>query len=166
MREDFNSYYEAIVKAKYLKEENTMNNNGKQGEQLFQQIMSRRKYIINNVSNNPCYWNKDIDFILKSPTTGAVKSFEVKWDKCIATTGNLYLETNNVNSRGSLGWWQFCQADYLAYGDATNKIFYIIPMEQLRERVNTLTLQKTNCGSDSTGLLLPLAAIKDITKIL
>jgi hypothetical protein len=40
----------------------------------------------------------DIDFQLTSPTTGAIKYFEVKWDSRIHTTGNLYLETENIFS--------------------------------------------------------------------
>ena len=141
-----------------------MSNNGKQGEQLFQAIMSRRKYGVNNVSRNRKYWDKDIDFLITSPTTGLTKSFEVKWDNRLSTTGNLYLELSNVHSKNGLGWWRFCEADYLAYGDAVNREFYIIPLVDLRERVYFLNLEQKRCGGDSVGLLLPLAAIKDLVQ--
>lgn len=69
--------------------------------------MSARGYSVEDVSNNPDYWHKDIDFIITSPT-GAVKTFEVKWDGCINRTGNLYLELTNIHSRGGKGWFNFC----------------------------------------------------------
>lgn len=54
--------------------------NGKQGEELFKQIMQNRNYKVVDVTDNPDYWVKDIDFIVTSPTTGLTKSFEVKYD--------------------------------------------------------------------------------------
>ena len=84
------------------------NNFGKQGESLFQQRMYEMGYGVNNVSNNPDYWYKDIDFIVTSPKTGVVKSFEIKWDSRINSTGNLYLELTNVHSKGGKGWFDFC----------------------------------------------------------
>ncbi len=140
-----------------------MANNGKQGERLFANIMELRNYKVQDVSNNPAYWEKDIDFIITSPTSGEVKTFEVKWDQCINRTGNLYLEIANVHSKGHQGWFQFCQADYLAYGDAVAQIFYIIPMAELRERVKQLPTRTAQCGFDSVGRLVSLADITDIT---
>ena len=90
--------------------------------------MSCRNYKVNNVTRNPHYWYKDIDFIITSRASGLTKSFEVKWDTRVAATGNLYIETTSRFGDGR-GWWEFCEADYLAYGDAVNEIFYIIPVE-------------------------------------
>ena len=139
---------------------------GKQGEQRFMQIMLGRNYAVQDVSNNPDYWHKDIDFIITSPSTGAVKTFECKWDSRINRTGNLYLELTNIHSKGGKGWYQFCQADYLAYGDAVSGAFYIIPLLELRQKVKGLSCRMASCGADSTGLLVPLAAIQDIVYIL
>lgn len=80
--------------------------------------MQNLNYEVNDVSNNPDYWYKDIDFIVTSPTSGLTKAFECKWDSRINQTGNLYLELTNVHSKGGRGWFDFCEADYLAYGDA------------------------------------------------
>lgn len=44
-------------------------NNGKYGETLFAQMMADRGYKVEDVSGNPDYWYKDIDFIITSPTT-------------------------------------------------------------------------------------------------
>ena len=141
-------------------------NNGKLGEQLFQQKMQNKGYTVEDVSNNPDYWYKDIDFIVTSPTTGTVKNFEVKWDSRINKTGNLYLELTNIHSKGGNGWFDFCQADYLAYGDAVTQIFYIISLEELRERVKKLPKRIAQCGNDSIGQLISLKDISDLIKIL
>ena len=136
--------------------------NGKQGEMLFSQQMTERGYKVQDVSNNPDYWHKDIDFIITSPTTNKVKTFEVKWDSRINKTGNLYLELTNVHSKGGLGWFKFCQADYVAYGDAQAKVFYVIPLEELRAHLKHVSGRITNCGTDSTGLLVKLKDIEDL----
>lgn len=141
-------------------------NNGKQGENLFKQIMESRKYKVVDVSDSPEYWEQDIDFIITSPTTGAIKTFEIKYDSRIHSTGNLYLELNNVHSKGGIGWFNFCQADYLAYGDAANKVFYIVPLLELKERVKQLPYRQAACGEDSIGQLISLADIQDLVQIL
>ena len=141
--------------------------NGKYGEQLFSQEMESRGYKVVNVSNDSTYWDKDIDFIITSPSSGLVKSFEVKYDDRIKDTGNLYLELTNVHSKGGQGWYKFCQADYLAYGDARGGIFYIIPLADLRARVDQKKLGRlARCGTDSIGLLVAIKDIADITQIL
>lgn len=128
--------------------------------------MESRNYTVEDVSNNPDYWHRDIDFIITSPTTGLTKTFELKWDSRINRTGNLYLELTNIHSKGGKGWYEFCEADYLVYGDATARTFYVIPLLELRERVKKLNCRCANCGYDSTGLLVSLADIADITQIL
>ena len=137
-------------------------NNGKQGEALFSQIMTEKGYRVVDVSGNPEYWHKDIDFIITSPNTGSVKTFEVKWDSRIGQTGNLYLELSNRHSKGGQGWFNFCQADYLAYGDANARFFYVIPMQELRKRAEQLPSRMTNCGTDSIGQLVAIKDIEDI----
>lgn len=141
-----------------------MANNGRQGELLFKNIMEERGYEVQDVSGNPEYWDLDIDFVITSATSGETKTFEVKWDSRINTTGNLYLETANIHSKqwNREGWWQHCQADYLAYGDAAAETFYIIPMAELRERVKKLPTRTAQCGYDSIGRLVSLADIADI----
>jgi hypothetical protein len=79
------------------------------------------------VSKNDEYFDSDIDFILTSPTTGLVKTFEVKCDSKIHKTGNLYLETWSRCGNGR-GWFNCCRADILIYCDAVNEIFYVFDM--------------------------------------
>lgn len=141
-------------------------NNGKQGEQLFKQIMQNRNYTVVDVTKEPEYWRKDIDFIITSAASGATKTFEVKWDERIHETNNLYLELASAYSELCLGWFEICKADYLAYGDAVNGKFYIIPLLELRERVQKLPKRIAQCGKDSIGQLVSLKSISDITYIL
>lgn len=141
-------------------------NSGKQGEALFQQIMENRNYTVEDVTDNPSYWRKDIDFIVTSPTTGLTKTFEVKWDTNINRTGNLFLELANSRAEEGYGWYEVCKADYLAYGDATTQTFYIIPLLELREKVKSLPQRIGQCGTESIGLLVSLKKISDIIEIL
>jgi hypothetical protein len=72
-----------------------------------------------------------------------------------------------VHSKGGRGWYEFCEADYLAYGDAQAQCFYIIPLAALKERVNnSLNNRYAQCGTDSTGLLVALKDILDLVSIL
>ena len=128
--------------------------------------MTGRNYSVQDVSGNPEYWGRDIDFIITSPTSGLTKSFEVKWDTKIHNTNNLYLETENIHSKGGKGWLEFCEADYLVYGDAFDSTFYIIPMPELKDRLNDLPQRVAHCGYESTGLLVSLNDIEDIYTIL
>lgn len=143
-----------------------MSNSGKAGEQLFQQRMQQLGHTVQNVSDNSDYWSKDIDFLVTSSTSGVTKSFEVKWDSKIYKTENLYLELTNVHSKqwNGEGWFKHCEADFLAYGDAHKRIFHIIPVAQLRERIQRIPARCAQCGADSTGLLVQLKDIADIAQ--
>ena len=147
-----------------------MSNNGKLGERLFAEVMEARGYEVQDVSANPEYWYRDIDFIITSPTTGETKTFEVKWDTRINRTGNLYLERTSRFTKQpgieGLGWFEWCEADYLAYGDAVSGQFYMIPLLDLKIRVKQLPYREARCGTDSTGQLISLSDIADITTLL
>lgn len=143
-----------------------MATNGKIGENLFKKMMQAQNYEVKDVSNDSSYWYKDIDFIITSPTSGLTKTFEVKYDNRINQTNNLYLELTNVHSKGGRGWYEFCEADYLAYGDACAQCFYIIPLAALKERVKELNPRRARCLGDSEGLLVSLNEITDLVEVL
>ena len=139
---------------------------GRYGELVFMKALQARQYAVVDVSADSNYWHRDIDFIATSPTTGAVKSFEVKWDSRINRTGNLYLELTNIHSQGGQGWFKFCEADFLAYGDSRAECFYVIPLADLRERVKQIPCRIASCGTDSTGLLVAIKDIADLISLL
>lgn len=133
--------------------------NGKPGEELFAELMRKRGYKVEDVSDDPRYYYKG-DVIVSSDL-GTEKIIEVKWDYKIHKTGNLYLEIANAHS-GCTGWYEFSKADYVAYGDAVNRKFYLFSLAELREIERTRRKEYAECGSDSIGLLMPLSAIKNI----
>lgn len=141
-------------------------NNGKYGERLFHLRMQEQGHSVIDVSQNPEYWYKDIDFICTSGTTGNTKTFEVKWDDRINATGNLYLETESIYSKNGKGWWRFCEADYLAYGNSATKEFYIIPIAELRQQLKQIPCRWAQCGQDSVGRLVALKDIQNLIQIL
>lgn len=143
------------------------------GEYELKISLREHGYSVKDVSNDPEYWDKDIDLIATNLFTNTVTSLEVKWDRRLTATGNLFIETKNPRSKGGKGWYMFCEADMLAYGDAVNSIFYFIRLADLRNYIeahkDTLTVRTTADGS--TGYIVPLTDIAallecavDITK--
>ena len=132
-----------------------------QGETELKQFLMARACDVEDVSNNPQYWHKDIDLIVTNPKANSTFTVEVKWDKRMNETGNLYIEMLNPRSQKGYGWFHFCEADYLAYGDAVKHLFYIFDWNDLREYVrehrNELIWRRTY--DDSQGILLPLDEI-------
>lgn len=139
-------------------------NKGKLGEYYFQCLMDNGNNEIIDVSGNEQYFDKDIDFIITNKLSGNTRTFEVKWDYNISRTGNLYLEYSNINSKqwNGEGWFLHCKADYIAYGDAVNKRFYIVPFADLKKRADEVPFRCAKCGYDSEGQLVSLSQIKDI----
>lgn len=93
------------------------------GEMEFKLKAQKLGYTLEYVGDDPDFWTVDIDFIVNEETT-----VEVKWDSWIDKTGNLFIETANPRSQGGLGWYKFCQADWLAYGNSQRNEFYMIKM--------------------------------------
>lgn len=78
--------------------------------------------------------------------------------------GNLFIETDNPRSKGSRGWFSFCQADLLAYGDAVNSIFYFIRIENLRNYIelHKEELEQRTTSDGSRGFIIPLFHMKHL----
>ena len=142
-----------------------MSNTGREGEQLFAQLMIKRGNEVRDVSKDEYYFDKDIDFFLVS-ASGEVCSVEVKWCYGISKYNNLFLEFINPRSQqwNGEGWWPHCKADFLAYGDAVNRKFYVFHMETLREAVEPLweSLPVRSTWDGSIGKALPLHKVKDL----
>lgn len=136
------------------------------GEYEAKEYLRARGFKVKDVSDNPAYWGKDIDLLLcqDSRTT----SIEIKWDNCISRTLNLYIETENPRSKDGKGWFYFCEADYLFYGDSVNKLFYIFNRKELfsfiEEHKKGLNRRCTYDGSK--GYLVPLSEVKDLVKVI
>lgn len=102
----------------------------KPGEWELKRFLRKQGYNVEDVSSNPGYWYKDIDLIVNDKFT-----LEVKWDSRIAKTKNLFIETcSNIDTKAD-GWYLFCQAQYLCYGDSRNETFYIFDFKKLKAHI-------------------------------
>ena len=64
---------------------------GIRGENAVYNYLIQEGYQVEDVSENPEFWQLDIDFLITKD--GCSKSIEVKNDTALGRTGNLYIET-------------------------------------------------------------------------
>lgn len=100
------------------------------GEYYACQYLKSQGYEVEDTTLNPDYWEKDIDFIARKGNEGI--SIEVKWDNRISDSGNMFIETITDIDKGKQGWFEFCKADYIYYGDSNNNLFYVFKTDDLR----------------------------------
>ena len=117
----------------------------KAGEFELKQKLRDLGYIVKDVSNEPVYWHKDIDLLVTDTERHIEMSMEVKYDKLMAQTGNLFVESKNPRSTNGAGWLKFCQADLLAYGDAVNEVFYCFSFQKFKDYINNAKKSLTEC---------------------
>lgn len=86
---------------------------------------------VQDVSGNSEFWGKDIDLVCHRG--GKTVTIEVKWDSRIAETGNLFIETITDIDNQKQGWFTFCQADYIYYGDSRNRLFYVFRTQDMKD---------------------------------
>lgn len=137
------------------------------GEYEVKKYLRGRGIQVEDVSDKPQYWAKDIDLIATNPLTGASAAIEVKLDARINDTGNFFVEFENPRSKNSKGWFHFSEADFLYYIDSNSLLTYIIKFDELRRFIAThkrdLAIKSTYDGS--IGYIVPLAAMPIFTTI-
>ena len=118
---------------------------------------------VDDVTHNEQYFDKDIDLVAYRGTERL--TVEVKWDSRIATTGNMFIETYADLDRSKMGWFLFCEAEYIYYGDSVNQLFYVFKTSDLREFVSTHYMEERKAGDYnrkgvlkkvSQGMLVPI----------
>ena len=78
-------------------------NYGKVGEAAFTKYLRNNGYKYEDVSGNPEYWHRDIDFTLESQIEeGKEITVEVKSDSLLSKTDNFSIEFENSHPNG--GW--------------------------------------------------------------
>lgn len=108
---------------------------GKSGEQIVKQFLINRGHNVTDVSNNAAYFKKDIDFII-TDTLGFQYFVEVKTDYKLHKSGNLFFESTYHKSWGDTsGWYDYCEADYIAFLDAVEMKLYIYDFRRGKEYV-------------------------------
>lgn len=145
----------------------------KAGEWELKRCLRKQGYKITDVSNNPDYWYRDIDLI--NTTTG--ESIEVKWDGCMSKTKNLFIEIcSNIDTNAD-GWYLFCEADFLYYGDSRKELFYIFDFQRLKQHIEEhkadYEIKKApdynrygNIKKWSKGYIVPLESLEGLYKTL
>lgn len=101
------------------------------GEYYASQYLKSQGYEVEDTTLNPDFWSKDIDFIARKGNEEI--TIEVKWDNCISDSGNMFIEIITDIDKGKQGWFEFCQADYIFYGDSQNNLFYVFKTDDLRQ---------------------------------
>lgn len=105
------------------------------GEQIVKDYLESLGYTVNDVSKDPQYWSRDIDII--AIRGNEETKIEVKFDRRIHETHNLYIEIFSDVDNNKGGWFDSCEADELYYIDAVEGTCYIIPLEDLKDYINT-----------------------------
>ena len=142
------------------------------GEQYAYNYLKDIGYTVQDVTQNPAYYGKDIDFIVTKDNQS--DTIEVKWDSRISNTGNMFIETSSDINKRKDGWFRFCEADYLFYGDSVNKLFYVISMEDIKDYLDK-NYTEERCATDyringavrkiSRGDLIPIDDFKRKYKV-
>nr|DAO48218.1 MAG TPA: putative endonuclease [Caudoviricetes sp.] len=140
-----------------------MANIGSIGECIFEQRARLKGYEVKDLTGDKDYWEKDIDFLVRNPATNESRYIEVKTDLRLYETGNLYIELENTHSKEGKGWFNFSEADIIAYCNygAPAKEIYLFSFDDLRTVIENGEWATAKCGADSKGLLVPLRKLKD-----
>lgn len=132
--------------------------NGYVGEQKFAEMVNG---IVIDLTHDERFYDKDIDFIVYAE--GEPQTWEVKWDSKISMYGNLFIEFQNTACYCGMGWYEFCKAQYIAYGDAKTEQFHCFNFQELRELIDSRNFpigRSNNKEGLAVGYLVPLAEVK------
>ena len=86
---------------------------GATSESLVQLFLTERGWLVENLSQDKQYQQKDIDFL--ATKDGETRTVEVKQDNRCGQTGNFLLETITNCRTGGKGWFAKTQADYIIF---------------------------------------------------
>ena len=139
----------------------------KQGEQYAKMCLEATGHSVIDRSETEEYWSKDID--LTATKDGRKFEIEVKWDSRISRSKSLFLELITDKQKNKAGWASYTEADYIFYGDAITKIFYVFAAEDMREYLKNFSQEfserkaidrdfQGNIRKQSIGAVVPLAS--------
>lgn len=108
-------------------------NIGKVGEAAAKTYLSGQGWEVKDLTACSSFYPKDIDFLI---SRGRERYYiEVKWDTRIHQTGNMFIETTTNLDTNKEGWFEFCQAEFIFYGDARQQLFYVFRLEDLKDYI-------------------------------
>lgn len=137
---------------------------GRKGEQMVAAALRNRGHKVEDVSFNPSYQYKDIDFVL-TDKSGRTTTLEVKNDLTSNYTNNVFIEMLNYNnvSRKYKGWYYYCEASFLCFVQSEKGTAHIVSHSDLDNLLNSKTYRTASSGAgDTKGLVVPLDDIKQL----
>lgn len=137
----------------------TMNAIGKQGEALVMNALRVRGCQVEDLSLSREYQAKDIDSRVSK--NGVSITLEIKNDVRSNYTGNVFIETYNVNNkrRNGSGWVNYCEADYLCFVQEEKKIAHIVARVELIKNCWSGLYREVN-SPFSRGYIVPITCLK------
>lgn len=125
------------------------------GEWELKLFLRNNGYKVIDVSENPLYYYTG-DLLVEE--NGQQWALEVKYDKQVEYTGNFFIEVENPRSKNGEGWFKFCKADFIFYGNGITGTFYCMRANDLRAYIekNKDNLKLRSSHDDSRGYLLPI----------
>lgn len=143
-------------------------NNFKAGEEYAIKCLQHSGYNVIDRRQQPEYWAMDIDFT--AIKDGRTIEIEVKWDSRIHKSGALFFELLADIQKGALGWSMYSCADYIFYGSAAQKVFYVFEAAEMRRylerhkgeyetrKATDYDIRTGAIKKQSLGAIIPLAA--------
>lgn len=111
---------------------------GKQGEKMVKERLEQQGCFVIDISNDTRFnLKQDCDFVVwAKKVENYICHVEVKTDRRINQTRNMFIETYSDFENGEKGWFYTSITDWLFYGDATKEIFYCFILSSLKEYIN------------------------------
>lgn len=137
---------------------------GKSGEAIVAAWLQKRGNQVKDVSDDREYQRRDIDLVVTNKD-GATLTIEVKTDYKLHKSGNLFFESTYHKDWGDTpGWYDYCEADYVAFYDVIENKLYIYNFSLGREYVRQAAEHKLFFNRDDgcyrEAYLLPLGLAK------
>lgn len=105
---------------------------GQSNEEIIRNFWVENGFKVIDVSDNPEYQKKDIDFLLSNGYSNI--SVEVKSDTRLFETGNIAIELAMYRKTGYYpGWYHYCDADIICYCDLIDSVAYYIDWRDLKQ---------------------------------
>ena len=82
----------------------------------------------------------------------------------------MFIETITDLDRERAGWFTFCQAEFIFYGDSVNNLFYVFKTQDLRDFVTSHIIEERKAADYtyrgevrkvSQGMLVPIQCMID-----
>ena len=103
------------------------------GEKKAYDFLVSSGWKVQDLTQCEAFFGKDIDLLI---SRGQEQHYiEVKWDNWIHYTGNMFIETITDLDFNKDGWYKFCSAEFVFYGDSKNNLFYVYRFNDLKEYI-------------------------------